>query len=160
MKILIIGTQKSGAQLLMNGISEQGYEYLENPFKIKKYENNWFNITNDFVTDKFVVKLTTNQKPLSIPNYFVFISQFISQFDKIILLEKIKENNEKQKSKQGKESLKKISEMINIPITLYENLFSEDTLEQFEVVNTLGLDLDSFELQSYLDPNNKKGSVL
>ena len=36
MKILIIGTQKSGAQLLMNGISEQGYEYLENPFKIKK----------------------------------------------------------------------------------------------------------------------------
>ena len=50
--------------------------------------------------------------------------------------------------------------MINIPITLYENLFSEDTLEQFEVVNTLGLDLDSFELQSYLDPNNKKGSVL
>ena len=28
-------------------------------------------------------------------------------------------------------------------------------MEQFEIVNTLGLDLDSFELQSYLDPKKK-----
>ena len=160
MKILIIGTPESGANILMNGISKKGYEYLDNPFKIKEYENNWFDISNNFKTNKFVVKCFTNQKPSNITSYNVFISQFISQFDKIILLDKIKENNEKQKYKQGKESLKKISEMINIPITLYENLFSEDTLEQFEVVNTLGLDLDSFELQSYLDPNNKKRSVL
>lgn len=160
MKILIIGTGKSGAPLLMNGISEQGYEYLENPFKIKKHENNWFDIEKNFVTNKFVVKVTTYQKPLSIPSYFVFISQFISQFDKIILLDKIKNNNGSKKSKHHQESLKKISKMINTPITLYENLFSDDTLEQFEVVNTLGLDLDSFQLQSYLDPNKERKSVL
>tara|TARA_Y100000768_G_C23732364_1_gene565440 strand:+ start:123 stop:605 length:483 start_codon:yes stop_codon:yes gene_type:complete len=160
MKILIIGTDTSGARLLMNGISEQGYEYLENPFKIKKHENNWFNIEKNFVTNKFVVKLITNQKPLSIPSYFTFMSQFISQFDKIILLDKIKKNNESQKIKHHKESLEKISKMIDTPITLYENLFSTDTLEQFEVVNTLGLDLDSFELQSYLDPNKERKSVL
>ena len=28
-------------------------------------------------------------------------------------------------------------------------------LEQFETINKLGLDLDSFELQIFLDPNNK-----
>ena len=50
--------------------------------------------------------------------------------------------------------------MIECPITLYENLFSDDIMEQFEIVNTLGLDLDSFELQSYLDPNKKDKSVL
>ena len=33
------------------------------------------------------------------------------------------------------------------PITLYENLFSDDIMEQFEIVNTFCLDLDPFELQ-------------
>ena len=114
-------------------------------------------ILNEF--SKFVVKCFTNQKPSNITSYNVFISQFISQFDKIILLDKVKES-ETKKLKKHREIIKNISEMIGCPITLYENLFSDDIMEQFEIVNTLGLDLDSFELQSYLDPNKKDKSVL
>ena len=117
MKILIIATENSKSKQLMYGISTQGYEFLDNPFKIDEYENNWFNFENYFKTNKFVVKMTILHKPSSIPNYIVFISQFISQFDKIILLDKIIEDTNKHNDKRHKEILKKISEMINIPIT-------------------------------------------
>ena len=159
MKILIIATENSKSKQLMYGISTQGYEFLDNPFKIDKYENNWFNFENYFKTNKFVVKMTILHKPSSIPNYIVFISQFISQFDKIILLDKIIEDTNKHKDKRHKEILKKISEMINIPITYYEKLFSTDNMEQFEIINRLELDLDSFTLQEYLDPN-KNHSII
>ena len=159
MKILIIATENSKSKQLMNGISTQGYEFLDNPFKIDEYENNWFNFENYFKTNKFVVKMTILHKPSSIPNYIVFISQFISQFDKIILLDKIIEDTNKHNDKRHKEILKKISEMINIPITYYEKLFSTDNMEQFEIINRLELDLDSFTLQEYLDPN-KNHSII
>ena len=159
MKILIIATENSKSKQLMHGISTQGYEFLDNPFKIDEYENNWFNFENYFKTNKFVVKMTILHKPSSIPNYIVFISQFISQFDKIILLDKIIEDTNKHKDKRHKEILKKISEMINIPITYYEKLFSTDNMEQFEIINRLELDLDSFTLQEYLDPN-KNHSII
>ena len=159
MKILIIATENSKSKQLMHGISTQGYEFLDNPFKIDKYENNWFNFENYFKTNKFVVKMTILHKPSSIPNYIVFISQFISQFDKIILLDKIIEDTNKHNDKRHKEILKKISEMINIPITYYEKLFSTDNMEQFEIINRLELDLDSFTLQEYLDPN-KNHSII
>ena len=159
MKILIIATENSKSKQLMYGISTQGYEFLDNPFKIYEYENNWFNFENYFKTNKFVVKMTILHKPSSIPNYIVFISQFISQFDKIILLDKIIEDTNKHNDKRHKEILKKISEMINIPITYYEKLFSTDNMEQFEIINRLELDLDSFTLQEYLDPN-KNHSII
>ena len=159
MKILIIATENSKSKQLMLGISTQGYEFLDNPFKIDEYENNWFNFENYFKTNKFVVKMTILHKPSSIPNYIVFISQFISQFDKIILLDKIIEDTNKHNDKRHKEILKKISEMINIPITYYEKLFSTDNMEQFEIINRLELDLDSFTLQEYLDPN-KNHSII
>ena len=159
MKILIIATENNKSKQLMHGISTQGYEFLDNPFKIDEYENNWFNFENYFKTNKFVVKMTTLHKPSSIPNYIVFISQFISQFDKIILLDKIIEDTNKNKDKRHKEILKKISEMINIPITYYEKLFSVDNMEQFEIINRLELDVDSFTLQEYLDPN-KNHSII
>ena len=149
MKILIIATENSKSKQLMNGISTQGYEFLDNPFKIDEYENNWFNFENYFKTNKFVVKMTILHKPSSIPNYIVFISQFISQFDKIILLDKIIEDTNKHNDKRHKEILKKIS----------EKLFSTDNMEQFEIINRLELDLDSFTLQEYLDPN-KNHSII
>ena len=159
MKILIIGTDKSRARLLMNGISTQGYEFLDNPFKIDEYQNNWFNFENYFKTNKFVVKINTLDKPYNIPNYLVFISQFIRQFDKIILLDKIIEDNDSQKDIYHKDTLKKISELTDNPIIFCEKLFSKNTMEQFEVINKLELDLDSFSLQEYLDPN-KNNSVI
>ena len=159
MKILIIATENNKSKQLMHGISEQGYEFLDNPFKINEYENNWFDLSKYFKTNKFVVKTTTYQKPSSIPNYIVFISQLVNQFDKIILLDKIIEDSNKSKKKRHKEILRKISEMINIPITYYEKLFSVDNMEQFEIINRLELDVDSFTLQEYLDPN-KNHSII
>jgi len=159
MKILILSTQKSESKLLMNGISTQGYEFLDNPFKIDEYQNNWFKFENYFKTNKFVVKMTTLHKPNDIPNYLVFISQFIRQFDKIILLDKIIEDSDSQKVKNHKDTLKKISELTDNPIIFCEKLFSKDTMEQFEVINKLELDLDSFSLQEYLDPS-KNSSVI
>ena len=159
MKILILSTQKSESKLLMNGISTQGYEFLDNPFKIDEYQNNWFKFENYFKTNKFVVKMKTLHKPNDIPNYLVFISQFIRQFDKIILLDKIIEDSDSQKVKNHKDTLKKISELTDNPIIFCEKLFSKDTMEQFEVINKLELDLDSFSLQEYLDPN-KNSSVI
>ena len=159
MKILILSTQKSESKLLMNGISTQGYEFLDNPFKIDEYQNNWFKFENYFKTNKFVVKMTTLHKPNDIPNYLVFISQFIRQFDKIILLDKIIEDSDIQKVKNHKDTLKKISELTDNPIIFCEKLFSKDTMEQFEVINKLELDLDSFSLQEYLDPS-KNSSVI
>ena len=44
---------------------------------------------------------------------------------------------------------------MNTEITTYEKLFDVDTISQFETINKLELDLDSFELQSFLDPNNE-----
>ena len=159
MKILILSTQKSESKLLMNGISTQGYEFLDNPFKIDEYQNNWFKFENYFKINKFVVKMTTLHKPNDIPNYLVFISQFIRQFDKIILLDKIIEDSDSQKVKNHKDTLKKISELTDNPIIFCEKLFSKDTMEQFEVINKLELDLDSFSLQEYLDPS-KNSSVI
>ena len=51
MKILIIATENSKSKQLMYGISTQGYEFLDNPFKIDEYENNWFNFENYFKTN-------------------------------------------------------------------------------------------------------------
>ena len=79
MKILIIATENSKSKQLMYGISTQGYEFLDNPFKIDEYENNWFNFENYFKTNKFVVKMTILHKPSSIPIIlFLFLSLLVS----------------------------------------------------------------------------------
>ena len=61
----------------------------------------------------------------------------------------------KYKFEQHHESIKVISERLNIPITYYEDLYGEDRLESFETINKWELDLDPFELNEYLHPSNR-----
>ena len=83
MKILIIATENNKSKQLMHGLSEQGYEFLDNPFKINEYENNWFDLSKYFKTNKFVVKTITYQKPSSIPNYIVFKQKFSREINAV-----------------------------------------------------------------------------
>ena len=163
MKILVIGTPKSGAKQIVNGISKQGYELFDEPFLTNDWRAlspNYMNLSEYTKNLKIVVSITTLQQPDEVKSYGLFISQFASQFDKIILIDKINVQD-LQRIKFGfpqrkhKKCLQKISEIMNTEITTYEKLFDVDTISQFETINKLELDLDSFELQSFLDPNNE-----
>ena len=58
--------------------------------------------------------------------------------------------------KEEKEIIAGISEGTNIPITYYENLYGEDRMKAFDIINKWGLDdIDPFELLDYLDPSKK-----
>ena len=57
--------------------------------------------------------------------------------------------------KRDKEQLKTISEELNIPITYYEDLYSEDRIKVFELINKWDLNIDPFEVLDYLDPSKK-----
>ena len=51
-----------------------------------------------------------------------------------------------------KKQINVLSEQLNIPITYYEDLYGEDRLDSFEIINKWDLDLDPFELNDYLHP--------
>ena len=57
--------------------------------------------------------------------------------------------------KRDKEQLKRLSEELNIPITYYEDLYSEDRIKVFELINKWDLNIDPFEVLDYLDPSKK-----
>ena len=67
MKILIIGTPYSGAKILLNGISKQGYEILDEPFLQEKNwlesHPNYMNLLEYVNNSNLVVNITTFQKP-------------------------------------------------------------------------------------------------
>ena len=95
-----------------------------------------------------VVNITTFQKPQFVKDYGLFITQFTSQFDKLILLYKIssKDTNKLYLGhtlENHKKCLQKISKIMNTELTTSEKLFSTDTLEQFETINKLELELDA-----------------
>ena len=55
-----------------------------------------------------------------------------------------------------KEQLKRISEYTNTPITWYEELYGEDRLKSFDIINKWNIEnIDPFELNEYLNPKNK-----
>ena len=57
--------------------------------------------------------------------------------------------------KNDKGELKGISDELNIPITYYENLYSDDRMAVFELINKWDLDIDPFDMLDYLDPSKK-----
>ena len=69
-----------------------------------------------------------------------------------------KEHNLKFESdlKEMKDHIKKISELTNTDITYYEDLYSDDRIKAFEIINKWNLkNIDSFEVLEYLDPSKK-----
>ena len=54
-----------------------------------------------------------------------------------------------------KSEIQSLSKLIDIPITYYEDLYGEDRMESFEIINKWDLDLDPFQLNEYLHPSNR-----
>jgi hypothetical protein len=66
------------------------------------------------------------------------------------------ENGVEEELKNRKKIISDLSENLNIPITYYEHLYSEDRIKVFEMINKWDLeDIDPFELLDYLDPAKK-----
>jgi len=205
MKILIIGTARSGTTSLRRGIQSQGYHTIGEPFKSNTHES----LVYEFITGdrtyplpelsehkNICIKILCDQVPKNLNTSFIeFIKEFIKEFDKVILLDRknlieheesfihlhwrmarnekvhqswtsdlIPETFKKQHYDEfrhthlhlQKEQLKQISEYTKIPVTWYEDLYTEDRFESFEIINKWGLkDIDSFELNEYLHPKNK-----
>ena len=131
MKILIIGTPKSGAKQMVNGISKQGYEVFDEPFIkedwIKIYPN-YMNFSEYTKNPKIVVSITTLQQPDEVKSYGLFISQFASQFDKLILIDKINVQDLQRikfgfSQKKHKKCLQKISESYKLDRIDYVKLY-------------------------------------
>lgn len=53
------------------------------------------------------------------------------------------------------EDIDKLSETLNIQPTSYEDLYGEDRIKSFEIINKWDLDLDPFELHETLHPQNR-----
>jgi len=54
-----------------------------------------------------------------------------------------------------KSEIESLSKIIDIPITYYEDLYGEDRIHSFEIINKWELDLDPFQLNEYLHPSNR-----
>ena len=53
------------------------------------------------------------------------------------------------------EDITEVSEKLNIQPTSYEDLYGEDRMKSFEIINKWDLDLDPFELNEALHPQNR-----
>jgi hypothetical protein len=211
MKILIIGTPRSGTTSLIRGIGNQNYFSKGEPYNYRigpNMYNNTYPLKEVSEYEKIVVKTLAQQVPKEKEGTdpIDFGVEFCSYFDKIILLDRLiwkshwesfinlhrlvekKQtfpiNKEKyqqmmfgpwipnsltnkdfewayQKNldkvlKEDKKIIAGISEKLNIPITYYEKLYSEDRMEAFEIINNWNLeDIDPFDLLHLLDPLNK-----
>jgi len=57
--------------------------------------------------------------------------------------------------KEQKEQLKLSSDVLGVPITWYEDLYGDDRILSFVVINKWGLDIDPFVLNEHLDPKRR-----
>jgi len=57
--------------------------------------------------------------------------------------------------REQKEQLKLSSDVLKVPITWYEDLYSENRTLSFATISKLGLDLDAFSLNETLHPDKK-----
>lgn len=95
MKLLIVGTPRSGTTSLIRGIGNQGFFKYGEPFNPvrKGFTGNYNDILNDLNTTKnIVVKCLCEQIPIDTKYYPIdpidFYRQFAKKFDRVILLDR------------------------------------------------------------------------
>ena len=86
MKILIIGTSRSGTTSLLNGISEQNYTKISEPFNDRFRDTQLYPI--NLSDNNVCVKTLVFQKPNQYSNIESFYKSFVNKFDKVILLDR------------------------------------------------------------------------
>lgn len=196
MKILILGTSRSGTTALRRGIQAQGYYTIGEPFNELVTGNRNYPLPELSEHKNICVKTLCDQVPKNIDLSFdEFIKLFVKDFDKIILLNRkndieheesflhlhwrISKNENTHVEWTGdiipkdfkdefyyhnhhthlylqKEQLKQISKDIDIPITWYEDLYSDDRTKAFDIINKWNIKhIDPFQLLEYLDPSKK-----
>lgn len=99
MKILILGTSRSGTTSLARGIENQSYFTFYEPFNQNMFDDrDWrYPITDFNKYEKVCVKTLCLQTPLDINiDSFSFYKSFVKDFDKIILLDRKNINEHKQ----------------------------------------------------------------
>jgi hypothetical protein len=196
MKILIIGTSRSGTTSLRRGIREQGYYTIGEPFNELVTGNREHPLKEISEYENICVKTLCDQVPKNLDSSFLdFITMFSKEFDKVILLDRknfiehhksfvhmhwrlsrnesvhqswepsiIPEDFEKNHNFHcrhkhldlQKEQIGEISELLNVPITWYEDLYGNDRVTSLEIISNWNIDsIEPSELNKYLDPKFK-----
>ena len=92
MKVLIVGVGRSGTSSLSNGFKEQGYLKIGEPYNYGLWVNKQWKYPLDELnsTSNIIVKTLVPQIPKTWDkNWYEFIHDFKSNFDKIIFLDRM-----------------------------------------------------------------------
>jgi hypothetical protein len=168
MRILILGQPRSGTTTLVNALGKAlKYKSIHEPYK-----QGYYKISNDFC----IIKTLINQPT---PN--------VRDFDNIILLARkddklagesmqyaeatgifndtyslpknIDYRNKQRRAWELRQRIELVSNIINIPVTWYEDLYSGDTEIIYKLVSDIWglklLDIDYPLLYKELNPTNK-----
>jgi len=196
MKILIIGTSRSGTTSLRRAFKDQDYHTIGEPFNELVTGDREYPLHELSQYKNLCVKTLCDQIPKNLDiNFLDFITLFSKEFNKIILLDRknfiehhksfvhmhwrlsrnesvhqsweqslIPEKFEKNHNYHcrhkhldlQKEQIGEISDILNIPITWYEDLYGNDRETSLEIINNWNIDdINSVELNKYLDPKFK-----
>ena len=92
MKILILGTGRSGTTSLLNAIGNQGYHTISEPYNsdIRTFKTSYeYPLKELEITKNLVVKCVPYEKPISYKeNWITFMKEFSSYFDTTIFLDR------------------------------------------------------------------------
>lgn len=195
MKILIVGTSRSGTTSLLNGISKQGYSKFSepyNPIREKRYP-----YPPNFLIDNhnICVKSLVGHISKGFDNPIDFHVDMSKHFDKVILLDRrdyhahwlsycnliyknevlgvsphtpwsLKEINEtiiqnlinngwEDRFKKEKVYIKEISNILELEIMYYEDLYSTRKEISTKTIQSMNLMVNEESLMLELDPNKK-----
>jgi hypothetical protein len=167
MKILIVGSPRSGTSSLLRAISIAGnLKYVFEPFNyiLKNTKPYPFNIENS------IVKICPFQTPKEYGtnyDFYKFIKEYHLEFDKTILLtRKNKEEHllswHKSISKNKSETYESVSifldviyelsDELSIPLNFYEELYGDDRSISMEAIKKWNLPFDSNIINHELHP--------
>jgi len=170
MKILIVGTPRSGTTSLLN--------VLSNACKLNKvFEPFNYDISNNYKfpldLENSIVKICPFQTPKEYgthSDFFKFVKEYYLEFDKTILITRkdkdehlISWHNSISKNQlEKKEDLQiyfdvmyEISDELSIPLVFYEDLYGEDRNKSLDIINNWNLPINSTRVNEYLHPKFK-----
>ena len=87
MKILIVGTSRSGTTSLIQGISSQNFKSISEPFN-DRFRDEQLDVSKYLNYERLCVKSLVFQKPNDYKDTILFYKEFCKRFDKIILLDR------------------------------------------------------------------------
>ena len=87
MKILIVGTSRSGTTSLIQGISSQNFKSISEPFN-DRFRDGQLDVSKYLNYENLCIKSLVFQKPNDYKDTISFYKEFCKKFDKTILLDR------------------------------------------------------------------------